>query len=893
MIFTKTFNRITSLLFLISAVLLIFFPLDLAASDKLEAHKIKVDLAESAQSGQVEILILLKEQADAIQAADIAEMENIFSFRNVNSQKGKEHIRASVVKELRETADKSQVGLLKFLKREKEKGTVLEYSEYSIVNMIYARVTVELVEKIALRYDVDSIWENEQIELFEPVGMGEVAAILQSNLEWNIERIGAPQVWQELECDGSGVTIGIIDSGVDLQHEALKRKYRGYDPENPQDFDHAYNWLDLVGNSASPVDSRDHGTFVTGIALGSGDNGENQIGVAPGANWIAARAIGSEGGSQKDILEAMEWMLAPTPNADGSGEPDPSKAPDIINCSWGMETSGSCYADHPFRTAIKNWRAAGILPVFAAGNSGDSDGSIVHPAAYEESFAVGMVNNEDVLDKNSSRGPSPCGSFIKPELVAPGVVVRSAFPNNNYELKTGTSIAAPHVAGAAALLLQAEPALSVDELEERLISTAEPLTDNIYSDSPNHGYGYGIVNIYNAILNLSADEPEGDSEAVAKNYQLILEAKPTAGGTVKGSGKYEAGEEVDLSAAVEEGYEFISWTEQDVKINSNITFTYTMPEKVVTLTANFAEIIPECEVTVPGRPSGEKEGKLNAYYLFTTGHAGCETGCDVEYRFDWGNGIYSKWGSGKAKNAWDQEGKFNVRAQARCSKDYLVVSEWSQALMINIATEEPETYTLVLNISSKESGSVSGAGKYLEGKEVEVRASPYSGFEFEGWAENGICVSSKETYSFIIKDDRELTATFIKKQEPTSPSSPSSSGGTSSGSSSPSSGGPVSSAPPEADECSDPKETEKQTPKPADNDDLNGATISYGDISGNGKIEVTDVVLAVRHLLVLDLLNNDQVKAADVNGDGKVDIRDVTLIMQKALGLIKDFPKVN
>ncbi|WP_054754998.1 S8 family serine peptidase [Piscibacillus salipiscarius] len=226
--------------------------------------------------------------------------------------------------------------------------------------------------------------------------------------------------------------------------------------------------------------------------VGSEPDGTNKIGVAPGAKWIAAKAFDTEGsGSDSDILEAAEWIMAPGGRVD--------MAPDVVNNSW----SGGPGVNEWFLEVVQTWRAYGIFPVFAAGNASilypNGPGTIASPANYPESFAVGAVDEEDALADFSFQGPSPYDE-IKPELTAPGVNIRSTLPNGGYGEKSGTSMAAPHVAGAVALLRQANANVTVNEIEQILIETATPLTDRNFPESPNQGYGYGLLNAYDAVL---------------------------------------------------------------------------------------------------------------------------------------------------------------------------------------------------------------------------------------------------------------------------------------------------------------------------------------------------------------------------------------------------------
>jgi bacillopeptidase F len=233
--------------------------------------------------------------------------------------------------------------------------------------------------------------------------------------------------------------------------------------------------------------------------VGAEPNGANQIGVAPGAKWIAVKAFTASGGTDTALLAAGEWILAPK---DASGNPNPAMAPDVVNNSWG----GGPGMDEWYRPMVQAWRAAEIFPEFSAGNTRIGNpggpGSVANPANYPESFATGATDINMNLASFSLQGPSPYGE-LKPEISAPGVNIRSSVPGSGYEGGwNGTSMAGPHVSAVVALLKQVNSSLTVDEIAEILTTTASPLTDSTFPESPNNGYGYGLVNAYDAVSSI-------------------------------------------------------------------------------------------------------------------------------------------------------------------------------------------------------------------------------------------------------------------------------------------------------------------------------------------------------------------------------------------------------
>ncbi len=450
------------------------------------ATKIDKAVAEAfASREQVTYLVKLRARADIFTAAAQARKVAPPALRELKA-------RSEVIKALRETAAVTQRGLLAELAREQLSGRVSGYKPYWIANIVSVASSRDVMERIARRTDVAAIIPNSPIHLIRSEGADSLLVPTgdptASSVEWGLERIGAPVVWERYGIDGTGAVVASMDTGVDGSHPALQNQWRGYDPATGE-IDPTYSWYDAVnGDHSFPYDDHGHGTHTTGTMVGRDPEGANQIGVAPGARWIAVKILSGAGsGSTEDILEAGQWLLAP------GG--DPAMAPDVVNNSWG----GGPGMDEWFRDVVQAWRAAGIFPVFAAGNSGPGEATVSVPGNYPESFAVGATDSQDRLAGFSSRGPSPYDE-IKPEIAAPGVNIRSAVPGGGYEGGwDGTSMAAPHVAGTVALLRQADAALTVDEIEQVLLESADPTTDSQYQDVPNNGYGHGILNAFSAV----------------------------------------------------------------------------------------------------------------------------------------------------------------------------------------------------------------------------------------------------------------------------------------------------------------------------------------------------------------------------------------------------------
>ena len=326
-------------------------------------------------------------------------------------------------------------------------------------------------------------------------------------VEWNIAKIRADVTWSTFDIRGQGAVVGIIDTGVMYAHDALNTQYRGN--LGGGSYDHNYNWFDLLNHQEAPYDDHGHGTFGAGIAVGD-DGGDNQIGVAPGAKWIAAKALdGSGGGTLESLHAALMWMLAPT-RLDGS-DPNPALAPQVVLNMWGI----GYMCDHTFDPDLVALRAANILPVFAPGADGPECGIMASPAADPNAIAAGATDIDDDISGFSANGPSCYDGSIKPDVVAPGVNIRSSSIDGGYEVWSGTSFSTAHLAGAAALLFSANPVLSLDQLEGILFDTAVCLDNPMYCGGEacpgaNNNYGHGRIDVFEAVsatLGLPYDIP--------------------------------------------------------------------------------------------------------------------------------------------------------------------------------------------------------------------------------------------------------------------------------------------------------------------------------------------------------------------------------------------------
>jgi subtilisin family serine protease len=445
----------------------------------------------------------------------------------------------AVVDALRQHAGRSQDAL-----RAQLNAQATRHRPYWIVNMLAVDGSRALVESLAAREDVRAIESDRafRVPLEQPQKIAAAPVIASGSLitsvEANLVKIRAPDVWAR-GFTGQGIVYANADTGVQWDHPALKPHYRGWDGTN---VNHNYNWWDAIHadidgdgvnscgfNNTVPCDDDGHGTHTTGIGVGS--DGANNIGVAPGAKWIACRNMDEGTGRPSTYIECMQFFLAPTDLA--GDNPDPDKAPDCVGNSYGCplgDLGEKCEAQS-LHAALQSLRDAGIFMAVSAGNSGPGCGSIKDPPALDAaSITVGATDLNDTIASFSSRGPVIVdgSNRPKPELVAPGVSVRSSYRGNVFRNLSGTSMSSPHVAGAVALLWSAYPSLrgQVDNTLAVLEQSAVPLTSaqlcggDTNNAVPNNVFGYGRIDVFQAFLRLG-------QLPIASNLKVVLKGDST------------------------------------------------------------------------------------------------------------------------------------------------------------------------------------------------------------------------------------------------------------------------------------------------------------------------------------------------------------------------------
>ncbi|MEZ5409254.1 MAG: S8 family serine peptidase [Acidimicrobiales bacterium] len=394
-----------------------------------------------------------------------------------------------VVQSLRSHTDRTQAPLRTQLLRRRAQGTVDAIEPLWISNSLVVTARPSVIEWLSTRPEVAAITPNAidivPTAISAPAGLSTPAAAgaaPTAPAEPNVAAIGAPAVWAD-GATGQGVVVASLDSGVDVTHPDLASRWKGG----------AGAWFDPYGQKAAPGDTTGHGTQTMGVILGGGTGGTT-VGVAPDAHFIAARVFDNAGNATvAAIHQAFQWALNP------DGDTTTADAPAVVNNSWAFGSTG-CNLE--FQPDVQALRAAGIVPVFAGGNFGSSAGSSVSPANYPEALAVGAVDNAGSIYASSSRGPSACGEApaTYPELVAPGTRIWTTDLNGLWSERDGTSLSAPAVTGALALLLSTSAAPTPGEAEAALLAS----TVDLGPAGPDNTFGLGRIDVAAAAASLAS-----------------------------------------------------------------------------------------------------------------------------------------------------------------------------------------------------------------------------------------------------------------------------------------------------------------------------------------------------------------------------------------------------
>lgn len=419
-------------------------------------------IQEAGATGYVNCLVELRSQVD------LEALMRSQEARGLTRQQS----RRETLSSLEATAREGQRELEPLLERLFAGGEVAYYEKLRFRDRIYVSCKPSALETLRNHLSVaELIPEYDGIrEAKKAAGKGflKKAPPIPPGDSWGVEALSLRRLWEQ-GIDGRGVVIGILDSGVMGEHLALSTAHR------PAEY-----WFDPASGSPEPVDTGPHGSQVLSCAVGRAVDGR-ALGAAPGATWVAALANFRNGYNNIYMSLAADWMLF-------EGQPD------VLLGAWG-HGKGSC--DPRDRPLVEAFRAAGVVPVFAAGNDGPDPASGQTPAALSGLFPLGAgplsvaaTNRNGEIIKQSSRGPNPCGGGSPfPDVAGPGweVPVPTGGGPHSLTLASGTSMSVGWIGGVVALVLQTAPEMPVWEVEGLIRRTARDMPPE--GTDPASGYG--------------------------------------------------------------------------------------------------------------------------------------------------------------------------------------------------------------------------------------------------------------------------------------------------------------------------------------------------------------------------------------------------------------------
>lgn len=402
----------------------------------------------------------------------------------------------TVITALKEKATNTQRPLVNWLSAE-EGLTLGSLQTFWIANLIAIEATPELITALSHRPDVE--WMDIDAKLALESYVEEVAPpVAPGAAESGLTAIRADKLW-EMGYTGYGRLAMTADTGIDPGHPAIIQNWRG-NFSSPE-----LGWFDVNNsNNSNASNCGDHGIHTLGTMVGLDRIKDDTIGVAFNAQWVGSNVLCGNGTSGN--ISAFQWAIDP------DGDPTTiADMPDAINNSW-FDPGGGGECNGPYVNILNSLEAVGIAVVFSAGNSGPDVSTITPPKNINTNlvnvFSVAAVNGNNAnftVAGFSSRGPSICGGEgsleIKPEVSAPGQNVRSCELGEAYGLKSGTSMAAPHVAGAIVLLKEAFPTLTGTEIKLALYFSCRDLG----MAGEDNTYGMGMIDVLAAFNYLVAE----------------------------------------------------------------------------------------------------------------------------------------------------------------------------------------------------------------------------------------------------------------------------------------------------------------------------------------------------------------------------------------------------
>lgn len=449
---------------------------------------------------------------------------------------------------LKDAAARSQRPVLDFLAQGQERGDVAVYNSFWIVNAAFAEIRAGAVERLAALPGVKTIREDYTFSI-DQTSRGEMRAA-QTPVWDHYATTFVYDVWEK-GYTGQGVTIAIADTGLDITHPELAGALGGSGPY------HTGYWaeFDAAGfpvSGSMPHDTSNHGTWVASIAAGR-SAGEHTVGMAPGATLAGVIVIPGGTGTWPQVIGGLQWVA--------------ERGFDVVNGSFGANTT-----DDELAVVTDNLAAAGVVPVFANGNWNPLQPNLYPPGVPGNTPAAIAVGGFD-LDGESAwynfggiieyPGYDYPDEFskMKPDLSAPGMELFGALAGGGYYIDGGTSGASPHVAGAVALMLEANPFLTVDDVKHALYTSVgghEELFGWPDFETKDLDLGWGRLNALRAVEAVALPEAGFVRVTGTVVARSSLGDEPIAGAVVTFDGPEHASFETDAAgsffAEIAEGF---------------------------------------------------------------------------------------------------------------------------------------------------------------------------------------------------------------------------------------------------------------------------------------------------------------------------------------------------
>jgi subtilisin family serine protease len=480
----------------------VMFSFLLISMQSLLAGTIDPFLAEKLKSAsaveKVPVIIYMREQVD------LKAMEQLLQQSVPAGERIPVDIRyRTIITALQEVAERTQPNFVQKLRAHETNGVLSDVQQFWIRNLIVVSAIPQVIEEISQLPEVETIYLDGILQRDLPLHSAPADALV-SGSEPGLRAINAHKLW-EIGITGLGRIVMNIDTGVEGNNLAYKTRWRGALPGILP----TWAWFDPANHTIFPTDgdgSSQHGTHTMGIMCGRYDSVNDTLGVAPDANWIASNSLIGGSPHTSRSIASFQWAANPDSNINTMDD-----VPDVINNSWydPNVSSTECSGASGYYDVIDAIEALGTAVVFSAGNNGPGASTITPPknrlTTAVNIFSVGALDANTAgypIASFSSRGPSVCTGpdslRIKPEVSAPGVNVRSSSGTSGYRYLDGTSMAAPHVCGAIALLRQAAPFLTGTELKYYLYNNAVDLGD----PGEDNTFGRGIIDVWKTYLAL-------------------------------------------------------------------------------------------------------------------------------------------------------------------------------------------------------------------------------------------------------------------------------------------------------------------------------------------------------------------------------------------------------